>query len=167
VAEQVEGLSENEKKAWLAFVAAAALMDRKLGQQLKDEARLTHAQYEVLSRLAEAPDRELRMAELSEALFTTQSGTTYQIAQLVKSGYVRRKECSNGGLAVWAVLTDAGLEVLKRAAPGHVRAVRDLLIDVLTPGELDAVASGLGRVRDHMLDQVGYQDASKAVGRRG
>ena len=162
----MQGLSENEKKAWLAFFATAALMDRKLDQQLKDEARLTHVQYEVLSRLSEAPDHELRMTELSEALFTTQSGTTYQIAQLVKSGYVRRKECSNGGRAVWAVLTDAGLEVLKQAGPGHVRAVRNLLIDVLTPGELDAIANGLGRVRDHILDQVGYPDAAKALSRR-
>jgi DNA-binding MarR family transcriptional regulator len=165
VAEQVEWLSEDEMKAWLAFFAAAALVDRRLDQQLKDEAGLTHVQYEVLSRLSEAPNRELRMTELADTLFTTQSGTTYQISQLEKAGYVRRRECRGGPRGVWAVLTDAGYDVLKQAAPGHVRAVRNLLIDVLTPDERTAVASGLGRVRDRILAAQGQcAGSSKAEG---
>lgn len=165
MAEQVQWLSEQEMRAWLAFFAAAALLDRKLDQQLKDDAGLTHVQYEVLSRLSEAPDRELRMTELAETLFTTQSGTTYQISQLEKAGYVRRRECRGGPRGVWAVLTDAGFEVLKQAAPGHVNAVRKLLIDVLTPDELEAVASGLGRVRDRILDQGEYPGVTAALSR--
>jgi hypothetical protein len=54
---------------------------------------------------------------------------------------------------VYAVLTDAGLATLERAAPGHVAAVRELLIDVLTPEQLTALADGLGRARDRMLGQ--------------
>ncbi|HTJ71414.1 MAG TPA: MarR family transcriptional regulator [Actinospica sp.] len=165
LAEQVQWLSQDEMRAWLAFFAAAALLDRKLDQQLKDESGLTHVQYEVLSRLSEAPNRELRMTELAETLFTTQSGTTYQISQLEKAGYVRRRECRGGPRGVWAVLTDAGFEVLKQAAPGHVRAVRKLLIDVLTPDEISAVADGLGRVRDRMLDQGEYPGVSAALSR--
>jgi DNA-binding MarR family transcriptional regulator len=153
VAEQARWLSEDEREAWLAFFAAAALVNRKLDQQLKDEAGLTHVQYELLARLSDAPDRELRMTELADTVHTSQSGTTYQIAQLEKAGLVRRRECRAGPRAVYAVLTDAGFEVLKRAAPGHVGAVRDLLIDVLTPEELAAVSRGLGRVRDRILDQ--------------
>ena len=163
--EQVQWLSDDEMKAWLAFFATAALLDRKLDQQLKDEAGLTHVQYEVLSRLSEAPNRELRMTELAETLFTTQSGTTYQISQLEKAGYVRRRECRGGPRGVWAVLTDAGFEVLKQAAPGHVNAVRRLLIDVLTTDELSAVASGLGRVRDRILAQGDYPGVSAALER--
>lgn len=163
--QQVQWLSEDEMRAWLAFFATAALLDRKLDQQLKDESGLTHVQYEVLSRLSEAPNRELRMTELAETLFTTQSGTTYQISQLEKAGYVRRRECRGGPRGVWAVLTDAGFEVLERAAPGHVRAVRRLLIDVLTPDELGAVASGLGRVRDRILAQGEYPGVTAALER--
>jgi DNA-binding MarR family transcriptional regulator len=166
VAEQVQWLSDEEMRTWLAFFAAAALLDRKLDQQLKDDAGLTHVQYEVLSRLSEAPNRELRMTELAETLFTTQSGTTYQISQLEKAGYVRRRECRGGPRGVWAVLTDAGFEVLKQAAPGHVRAVRRLLIDVLTPEERDAVASGLGRVRDRILEQAECPGVTTTVSSR-
>jgi DNA-binding MarR family transcriptional regulator len=64
------------------------------------------------------------------------------------------------------VLTDAGFEVLKQAAPGHVRAVRRLLIDVLTPEERDAVASGLGRVRDRILEQAECPGVTTTVSSR-
>jgi DNA-binding MarR family transcriptional regulator len=148
-------LDEEEMRAWLAFLAACALVDRKLDQQLKDEAGLTHVQYEVLARLSGAPERELRMTQLADALHTSPSGLTYQITQLERVGLVRRRTCHFGSRAVYAVLTDEGLAVLERAAPGHVAAVRDLLIDVLTPAELTALADGLGRVRDRIVESDG------------
>jgi len=137
----------------MAFFSAAALLNRRLDQQLKDDADLTHVQYEILSRLSGAAGQELRMTELAESIYTSQSGVTYQITQLEKAGLVRRRICPSGPRAVYAVLTDAGFATLERAAPGHVTAVRELLIDVLTPEQLTALADGLGRARDRMLGQ--------------
>jgi DNA-binding MarR family transcriptional regulator len=146
-------LNEEEMRTWLAFYATSALVDRELDQRLKNDAGLTHVQYEILARLSGAPERELRMTELANSLYTSQSGITYQITQLEKRGLVRRRPCPSGPRAVYAVLTEAGWDVLKQAAPGHVAAVRELLIDVLTPQELTVLANGLGRVRDRMLGQ--------------
>ncbi|MFC4497014.1 hypothetical protein ACFPA8_23050 [Streptomyces ovatisporus] len=47
---------------------------------------------------------------------------------------------------MFAVLTDEGRRVLDEAAPGHVAAVREALIDVLDREELRLLAEGLGRV---------------------
>lgn len=47
---------------------------------------------------------------------------------------------------VFAVLTDAGSAKLEEAAPGHVATVREILVDVLTAEQLDALADGLGEV---------------------
>ena len=41
-------------RAWQAFLVAAAMLDRRLDQQLKEEAGLSHPQYEILVRLAAA-----------------------------------------------------------------------------------------------------------------
>src|SRR5262252_6722799 len=60
-------LSAEEMQAWQAFLAAAALLDRRLDQQLKEDAGLTHPQYEILVRLAAAPGGELRMTDLAGA----------------------------------------------------------------------------------------------------
>ena len=50
------------------------------------------------------------------------------------------------GRGVVAALADAGRRRLARAAPGHVAAVRGVLIDVLTAEQLAAMADGLGEV---------------------
>ena len=139
-------LSAEEMRAWQAFLAAGALLDRRLDQQLRQESGLSHAQYEILVRLAAAPGGELRMTDLAGALYTTKSGLTYQITQLEKAGLVRRSASPGDVRGVVAALTDAGRQRLAQAAPGHVAAVRRLLIDVLTAEQLSAVANGLGEV---------------------
>ena len=136
-------LSAEEMRAWQAFLAAAALLDRRLDQQLKEDAGLSHPQYEILVRLA-AAGGELRMSDLAGALYTSKSGLTYQITRLEKAGLVRRASSPADERGVVALLTDAGRQRLAQAAPGHVAAVRALLIDVLTGQQLAAVADGLG-----------------------
>jgi len=139
-------LSAEEMRAWQAFLAAAALLDRRLDQQLKEDAGLSHPQYEILVRLSAAPGGELRMTDLAGVLYTSKSGLTYQITQLERAGLVRRASCPSDVRGVVAVLTDAGRQRLAHAAPGHVAAVRALLIDVLTEQQLAAMAAGLGEV---------------------
>jgi DNA-binding MarR family transcriptional regulator len=139
-------LSEEEMRAWQAFLAAGALLDRRLDQQLRQESGLSHAQYEILVRLAAAPGGELRMTDLADARYTTKSGLTYQITQLERAGLVRRGAWPGDVRGVAATLTDAGRQRLAQAAPGNVAAVRALLIDVLTAEQLSAMADGLGEV---------------------
>ncbi|MFJ3669973.1 MarR family winged helix-turn-helix transcriptional regulator [Streptomyces sp. NPDC090106] len=143
-------LNPEEQRAWRAFLAAGARLDRRLDQQLKEDAGITHLQYEILVRLGGAPGGEMRMSTLADALLNTRSGLTYQIGQLEKAGLVGRRHCPSDTRAVFAVLTDAGRRTLEEAAPGHVGLVRELLIDVLTPEQLTSLADGLEAVNDRM-----------------
>ncbi|MCC9308896.1 MarR family transcriptional regulator [Kitasatospora sp. RB6PN24] len=139
-------LDEVEMAAWRGFVAASNLVARRLEQQLKDEAGLSHPQYEVLVHLSAAPERAMRMTELADRLITSKSGLTYQIAQLEKAGLVGRRSCASDVRGVFAYLTDRGMAVLREAAPGHVAAVREALIDVLDREQLTVLAEALGQV---------------------
>ncbi len=139
-------LDDRERAAWVAFLAASNLVARRLEQQLKDEAGLSHTQYEVLVQLSAAEGRSLRMTELADLLVTSKSGLTYQVTQLERAGLVARRSCPSDVRGVIAELTDRGMEVLRQAAPGHVAAVRAALIDVLTPEQRDQIAQGLGEV---------------------
>ena len=118
-------------RAWQAFLAAAALLDRRLDQQLKEATGLSHPQYEILVRLAApravtADDRPgrcpLHFHERPDlpgrAIGEGRAGAPHLFPADVRG--------------VVAALTDAGRERLAQAAPGHVAAVRALLIDVLT-----------------------------------
>jgi len=144
-------LDAREQRAWQAFLAAGAVVGRRIEQQLKEQAGLSHLQYEVLVRLAAADGGEMRMAELADALYTSKSGLTYQIGQLEKSGLVRRRTCEvvHG---VYAGLTDAGRAKLVEVAPGHVATVRAHLIDVLDEAQLDHVAEALEKVAGQAAD---------------
>jgi DNA-binding MarR family transcriptional regulator len=147
-------LNGQERRAWLAFLAAAGLLNRRLDQQLERDAGLSHLQYEILVRLDAAPGGELRMSELAAALLDSKSKLTYQINRLEQAGLVRRRTCPTDMRAIYAVLTDAGRDVLARAAPGHVAAVRELFIDVLTPAQLTAIADGLETVGERLRAAV-------------
>lgn len=146
-------LDDEEMRAWQAFLAASALVDRRLDQQLKESAGISHLQYEILVRLSAHCDHEMRMTELADAVLNSKSGLTYQVSQLEKAGLVRRRSCTSDVRAVYAVLTDAGEDLLRRAAPGHVALVRELLIEVLSPEQLTSVADGLGEVTRRILDE--------------
>lgn len=139
-------LDEREMAAWHGFLEASNRVAHRLEQQLKDEVGLSHPQYEILVRLGEAPDGEVRMTELAEQLITSKSGLTYQVGQLEKRGLVRRLPHHTDVRGVLAVLTDEGRMLLEKAAPGHVATVREALLHVLLDDELGVLAEGLGRV---------------------
>jgi len=129
--------------AWRAFVSTTHLLERRIEEQLKSAAGLTHPQYEVLVWLAEAPGRQMRMSELARVVVASKSALTYQITQLEKAGLVQRTTCPSDERGVLAVITDAGLECLRRVAPGHVDVVRAYLIDQLTREELESMTTAM------------------------
>ena len=53
--------------------------------------------------------------------------------RLEEASYVRREPCPGDRRATNVVLTDDGWDKVVRAAPGHVRTVRELVIDALSP----------------------------------
>ncbi|MFF4649156.1 MarR family winged helix-turn-helix transcriptional regulator [Streptomyces sp. NPDC001380] len=144
--DETRWLDADEMRAWEAFLSVGALLDRRIEQQLKAEAGLSHPQYEILVRLERAPGGELRMTELADAVLTSKSSLTYQVTRLEKAGLVRRRSCPTDVRGVHAVLTEDGRRTLRAAAPGHVALVRRLLVDRLTREQLAVLADGLGAV---------------------
>ncbi|WP_433510041.1 MarR family winged helix-turn-helix transcriptional regulator [Nonomuraea sp. CA-143628] len=136
-------LDETEMAAWRAFLSTSHLLERRIEEQLKAAAGLTHPQYEVLARLADAPGRQMRMTELARGVVVSKSALTYQIGQLEKAGLVERTTCPSDERGVLAVLTEAGVRCLERVAPGHVEVVRAFLIDRMTRGELETMTTAM------------------------
>ncbi|WP_354639262.1 MarR family winged helix-turn-helix transcriptional regulator [Kitasatospora camelliae] len=143
-------LDENEMAAWRGFVAASNLVARHLERQLKDDAGLSHTQYEILVQLSASSDGAMRMTDLADRLITSKSGLTYQVTQLEKAGLVSRRSCPSDVRGVFAEITEKGWQALRAAAPGHVAAVREALIDVLTPAQLAGLAESLATVSDRL-----------------
>jgi DNA-binding MarR family transcriptional regulator len=58
------------------------------------------------------------------------------VARLEERGWVVREECATDRRGQIARLTDEGYSTLAAAAPGHVDAVRAIMIDQLTTEQL-------------------------------
>ena len=135
-------LTPDEQRAWRAYLAATHLLEDALDRQLQQEAGMPHLYYSILATLSEAPERKLRMTDLAEGLKITRSRLTYAVTRLEKDGLVRREDCRWDKRGSIAALTEEGMRVLERAAPGHVETVRALLFDRLTPeqvGQLEEI----------------------------
>jgi DNA-binding MarR family transcriptional regulator len=76
-------------------------------------------------------------------IIVSRSGLTYQVSQLERAGLVRRAKSPSDDRGVLATLTPDGRAALLRAAPGHLRVVREYLIDALTPAQLAALTNAL------------------------
>jgi DNA-binding MarR family transcriptional regulator len=129
-------LDEEQQRAWRAFLGAVQALQTGLDAQLQADAGMPHGYYEILVRLSEAPDRRVRMSSLAESTGSSRSRLSHAVAQLEGRGWVRREQCPTDRRGQLAVLTDDGFRALEQAAPGHVTAVRELLIDRLTPAQL-------------------------------
>lgn len=151
-------LTSGEQEAWRTYLYATSLLTERFGDALQSdpEVGLTMGEYEILVRLSEAEGRFLRMSELADKVVHSRSRLTHTISRMEKRGLVERLRSTDDGRGRQAQLTDAGVELLERAAPTHVRSVRELLLDVIGHDDL----LELGRI----LGKTLAEDAPIAIG---
>ncbi|HEX5333709.1 MAG TPA: MarR family transcriptional regulator [Cellulomonas sp.] len=139
-------LTPDELRAWTRLEAVVELLPGALDGPLRHAAELSHYEYLVLAKLSEAPERTLRMSELAARTNATLPRLSHVSARLEARGYLERRTCADDRRATLASLTDAGWRKVLATAPEHVRSVRDLVIDALTPeqvAQLDAIATAV------------------------
>jgi DNA-binding MarR family transcriptional regulator len=147
-------LSDEEQRAWRAFLDATRRLYEELDRELQRDAGIPHAYYEILVRLSEAPERTLRMSSLAERSQYSRSRLSHAVARLEDLGWVRREVCETDRRGWMAVLTDEGFAALEQAAPGHVETVRRLLVDPLTAEQMRQ----LGTISETILRASGDPD---------
>ncbi|MFY1575924.1 MarR family winged helix-turn-helix transcriptional regulator [Verrucosispora sp. WMMD703] len=133
-------LSDDERAAWLANSAIMISLPAALDARMQRESQLTFFEYMVLSVLSEEPERTMQMSRLAARTAASLSRLSHVVERLEKRGLLTRARVPGAGRRTNAVLTEAGYEVVVAAAPGHVAAVREYLIDQLEPHELAALS---------------------------
>ena len=139
-------LTEDERAAWVRLVSVFIKLPAALDAQLQREAGISHFEYMVLSSLSEAPDRTLRMSQLAAMASGSVSRLSHVVSRLEAKGWVRREPSPGDGRFINAVLTEPGWQKVVDTAPGHVAAVRRLLIDTLSPEELRSLGQTSARI---------------------
>ncbi|MER7457165.1 MarR family transcriptional regulator [Micromonospora sp. NPDC126480] len=139
-------LDEREQRAWRGYRRMRRLLDLELSRQLMRDAGLSEPDYDVLSDLSETPDQRLRLSELADRMLWSRSRLSHHLSRMHQRDLVTREECPTDGRGSIVVLTPDGRRAIEAAAPGHVAAVRQNLIDLLTPDEVAALDALTHRV---------------------
>ena len=139
-------IEQTSGRAFAALVRAHAAATRRLNAQLAADHGLTLSDYEVLLRLARAPDRRMRRVDIAGQVLLTASGITRLLDGLEQSGFVDRASCASDRRVVYAVLTEAGLEKLREASGSHLAQIDALFRARLDEEELAGLTTLLTRL---------------------
>ena len=148
--EETRWLDAAQQRSWRGLVIGMTLLVDRLDEDLRREFDMSLAEYEILVRLSESQGT-LRMAQLASALGHSRSRVTHTIARMEKAGLVERRTSRVDGRGVDAVLTEKGHDVLVRAAPLHVRGVRQNLVDLVPGEDFAALGRVMNTVTDHLI----------------
>lgn len=133
-------LSEHELTAWKGLQRMQARLSGMLASDLNAHSDLSLPDYQVLAVLSDAAGGKLRAYLLADELGWGKSRLSRHLSRMEKRRLVTREPCASDHRGVEIALTATGRAAIKRAAPGHVAAVRRFFIDRLTAEQLIALA---------------------------
>jgi DNA-binding MarR family transcriptional regulator len=143
-------LDEDEQRSWRALLMGMTLLLDRLDDDLRRNCDLSLVEYEILVRLSERPGRQMRMAQLADALAHSRSRVTHTVTRMERAGLIVRSSSPEDGRGVVASMTDKGYDLIVRMAPIHVSGVRAHLVDLVSREDFAA----LGRVMDAVSDNL-------------
>lgn len=139
-------LSSAEQHTWRRWLRVNALLPAALHRELQSDAGLSLPDFDVLVQLTDSAEGRVRVSTLARGLHWERSRVSHHLTRMERRGLVRREECSDDGRGAWVVLTAEGLAAIEKAAPPHVRTVRRLVFEALTPDELDVLSTVIDKV---------------------
>jgi DNA-binding MarR family transcriptional regulator len=160
--EEPRWLTSPEMQVWRAFTLMIARLPPALESQLQCDSGLSFIEYYVLAGLSDAPCRTMRMSQLAMFAYSELSRLSHVMTRLERRGLVRREPDPTDGRYTNAILTDQGFALLVEAAPGHVAAARDLVVDALDEDQLQQ----LGKISETIVERIASRLERETDGER-
>jgi DNA-binding MarR family transcriptional regulator len=144
-------LDERQQRAWRGLMTTYADVAQYLDRQLRRRDDLSRADYEVLVMLSEA-GCGLRAVDLGRMLRWEKSRLSQHLTRMEGRDLVRREPCAGDQRGSLVVLTPRGRAAIEAAAPSHAADVRAVLVDHLSPAQLDLLGDLAEVVRDRVAE---------------
>jgi DNA-binding MarR family transcriptional regulator len=144
--QQLKTQTQPSTDAFGNLISAHAVLVRELSAALVERHGLTVNDYGTLLLLSRAGDEGMRRIDLANELNLSPSGITRLLDRLEAQDLVGKGECKSDARVSYAILTDAGLEKLREAAPGHIEDIEQRMSSVLSEQEMKTLAELLSRL---------------------
>ncbi|SCL15276.1 DNA-binding transcriptional regulator, MarR family [Micromonospora rhizosphaerae] len=139
-----------ELRIWRDFIETTEALRSRIASRLQIESSLSPGDYAVLLALTEAPDQQLRSSELATHIGWERSRLSHHLGRMERRGLIRRQECATEPRGAEVHLTPAGAEAFRGSTVPHLRAIRELFVDALTPDQLRAAGEIAAALRVHL-----------------
>jgi DNA-binding MarR family transcriptional regulator len=144
-------LTPEQQETWFAYMRVMLRLNYEMNRQLQTDSDLSLPDYDVLNALADSPGGRLQLTGLATRLGWERSRLSHHLLRMSARGLVERSPSEQDRRATDAVLTDAGLEALRRATPGHAELVRRMFFDGIDPALLGPLRTALEQVHEQVL----------------
>jgi DNA-binding MarR family transcriptional regulator len=139
-------LSDTQLAAWRRFLTLHRRIVDAIDRDLQHGGQLPLTSYDVLIELYETPLRRLRMAELAHRVVLSRSGLTRLVDRLEAEGLLTRDRVGEDRRGAYAVLTEAGVDAMRRAWPVYERGIQRYFASALTEDEIATLDRLLSRI---------------------
>jgi len=129
VAMDAPQIDESALAAWRALLSAQALVIRRIEADLQAAGLPPLGWYDVLWALYRSEERQLRIHELAEEVVLSRTGMSRLVDRIERAGLLRREPVPGDGRGAYAVITDDGVETLRRIWPVYARGIEQLFLD--------------------------------------
>ena len=142
--------TRDELRVWRDFIETGELLRTEMAARLQREAGLSTGDYAVLLALSEADGSRMRSSELAAHIGWERSRLSHHLGRMERRGLIRREECASDSRGAEVVLAPAGDEVFRAANRPHLRDIREIFVDALTPEQLAAAGEIAAALRAHL-----------------
>lgn len=139
-------LSEQEERAWLGLLETREAIVRFVDAELVRSHGLPLSSFDVLVAIAHAPGGEVAISVLADQVMLSPSRISRLVIEFEREGLVERRRSATDARSTRARITQAGQERLRDAAPTYLGTVKRLLVDRLSPRDIEHLARTWNRL---------------------
>lgn len=144
-------LNTSQQRTWLNYMQVFHRLEYEMNRQLLTDCGLSLADYTVMNALSHAPQRRAQLTALATTIGWERSRLSHHLQRMTGRGLVDRVKSDSDGRATDAVLTDAGWDELRAAAPLHAAWVRKAFFTDLDAQQEAELADALAVVYESIL----------------
>lgn len=134
-------ISSQQHVAWRLFLMSHSILTKKVTAALEAAGCISFDTYDVLVTLSEAPGFSMKMGDLANATFFSNSGISRRVARLEQEGLILRVRCEDDGRVFYATLTKAGQKALRKAWPVYREVIDEVFVRTLTAKDAQSMTA--------------------------
>ncbi|TDD80897.1 MarR family transcriptional regulator [Saccharopolyspora karakumensis] len=142
--------TREQLRVWRNYIETAEVLRTRLGSRLQADTSLSSGDYQVLLALSESEPKSVRPSELATQIGWERSRLSHHLGRMAKRGLIERNSCANDVHGVEVSITETGEKAFRSASVPHLRAVRELFLDALSPEQLAHVDDLTVTLRRHL-----------------